>query len=460
METLDVPPTYPQYAVAGATNADYNISLTHVANHEPLTGCTSIDTTYSTSAESGLEVDMEMCESAASLVPPCKPSLTRRHTLTGMTGIVNPECMLRNVGGPSIDSGNSMELPSESPSIDSSLDYTDYTNTLDLCNSMNNSNLNFQGTLNFLGQPCQLNESSLPLHSQTNPELEGYSTDLPRQNTRSPIHFREGRRASDGLVCQDVIAFRQKLKDGMKAGGMLELRQEHNQLMESHSSELDSNIPSEPPVKIPLGKRMSLPTSSIDLPPHKLLEMKKSIQLNQHLAASQDMHEVSSPLALRPYEPVQMLTFGNSCSLQRQVHNRSVLSMRKQGFKQQSALHQQFQQMHIEQTSLVTTGVANMGRGSKHPPVARQPSYKLAQQQPVMPPVTLQGNDGVPTLPWPLTMDNTNFLMPLAAAGSSTNSGPILSSPAVPASATPVQHNAQQQQMDSLFQPSRYTVGH
>ncbi|CAG5129271.1 unnamed protein product, partial [Candidula unifasciata] len=67
---------------------------------------------------------------------------------------------------------------------------------------------------------------------QVNPENNQASEELyqDRAQTRSPVNFREGRRASDGLVAQGIIAFRQKLKESMRAQGMLELRQEHQQL--------------------------------------------------------------------------------------------------------------------------------------------------------------------------------------------------------------------------------------
>ena len=47
-----------------------------------------------------------------------------------------------------------------------------------------------------------------------------------------------GRRASDGLVTQAVIAFRQKLQDTMKTPGMLELRQEHQKLQNQFPTNL------------------------------------------------------------------------------------------------------------------------------------------------------------------------------------------------------------------------------
>ena len=398
-----------------------------------------IDNTYNTSAESGLEmdiVDMEICESDGRSMP--KPPLARRHTLTAMTGIVSPESMLRTIGGPSIDSGNSMELPSQSPSIESNLDYPDLGTSLDLYNNGISNAAGFAPG-NHFGAVDNSSDNGLLHTSAYQQDPDPFSRQ--RHQTRSPVNFREGRRASDGLVCQDVIAFRQKLKDGMKAGGMLELRQEHSQLMESHSGEIDSSVAMEPPVKIPLGKRMSLPTNSIDLPPHKLLEIKKSIQLDQNLADSQDLHEATHPFgALRPYDPMQLNP------LHRQ-HSRAA-NMRNNRLKQQSALYQQFQQMHIEQTSLGPSSITNIGRNAKHPPVARQPSYKLAQQQTVMPPV-LHGSDVVPALPWP--RERTNFALDVCISTSNgciVNNTQALNSSAV---------SSRQRQQDSLC-PSTYPL--
>ncbi|XP_035828529.1 maternal protein pumilio [Aplysia californica] len=76
-----------------------------------------------------------------------------------------------------------------------------------------------------------------PQFLQVNPELPQPEEMLQdRAQTRSPVNFREGRRASDGLVTQGIIAFKQKLKESMRAQGMLELRQEHHQLQNMYSS--------------------------------------------------------------------------------------------------------------------------------------------------------------------------------------------------------------------------------
>ncbi|XP_076457620.1 uncharacterized protein LOC143291577 isoform X2 [Babylonia areolata] len=62
-----------------------------------------------------------------------------------------------------------------------------------------------------------------------------------RGQTRSPVNFREGRRASDGLVAQGIIAFRQRLRECMRARGMVELRQEHHQLQLLYASSENNN---------------------------------------------------------------------------------------------------------------------------------------------------------------------------------------------------------------------------
>merc|ERR1712130_670128 len=46
-----------------------------------------------------------------------------------------------------------------------------------------------------------------------------------RGNTRSPVNFREGRRSSDGLVAQGIVAFQQRLYDKEKAEEVVNLHQ-------------------------------------------------------------------------------------------------------------------------------------------------------------------------------------------------------------------------------------------
>lgn len=173
-----------------------------------------------------------------------------------------------------------------------------------------------------------------------------------RGQTRSPVNFREGRRASDGLVAQGIIAFRQRLRECMRAHGMAELRQEHQQLQSLFSAENSNNGTTVgganiPPIsstqhhalvhphphphrklsaphhsirqwsldepgsaggmatsggtamgrRRPLMKRMSLPSESFDIQPHRLLALKQSMHLEQQLDRAVSQEE-EGPLVL------------------------------------------------------------------------------------------------------------------------------------------------------------------
>ena len=74
-----------------------------------------------------------------------------------------------------------------------------------------------------------------------------------QEERRSPVNFREGRRSSDGLVAQGLVAFHQRLQD---TPGQLQLQQvrEEAKLLQSKYSELGPPVPS-----LPATKRISLP---------------------------------------------------------------------------------------------------------------------------------------------------------------------------------------------------------
>ncbi|XP_070203613.1 serine/threonine-protein kinase SIK2-like [Littorina saxatilis] len=191
-----------------------------------------------------------------------------------------------------------------------------------------------------------------------------------RGQTRSPVNFREGRRASDGLVAQGIIAFRQRLRECMRARGMVELRQEHHQLQTLYPSFHDTHSLSSPPDEEceeasapqsasttppsyhdfsrpqqplhphrklsaphhctrqwsldepgsggsgtptaaaagrhrPLMKRMSLPSESFDIQPHRLLALKQSLHIEQQLDLVGNNSASSSQESLMPLPPTQ-----------------------------------------------------------------------------------------------------------------------------------------------------------
>ena len=55
--------------------------------------------------------------------------------------------------------------------------------------------------------------------------IPSYLHNSDRGVTRSPVNFREGRRSSDGLVAQGLVAFQQRLYEKEMATGILQLHQ-------------------------------------------------------------------------------------------------------------------------------------------------------------------------------------------------------------------------------------------
>lgn len=258
---------------------------------------------------------------------------------------------------------------------------------------------------------------------------EEYSQD--RSQTRSPVSFREGRRASDGLVAQGIFAFRQRLQNCMRAEGMIELRQEHQhlqhmysgiptqeqvvQLQQQHSDYLEKNcrqwslednqsgqMPRPPR---PLMKRMSLPSETFDMQPHRLLAIKQSMQVERELDRVTSNEELAHQGSGQSYAQQFDYAMQNKPLQQQLMHNR--LQQKRQTFQKQCQLQHQFQQMHIvpgDPANQIGSPYSTKQRlPGKHeelnhlgrPPVIRKISYKLAQQQPVMPPLS-----DVDDVPW------------------------------------------------------------
>lgn len=201
-----------------------------------------------------------------------------------------------------------------------------------------------------------------------------------RSQNRSPVHFREGRRASDGLVTQGMFAFRQ-LRQGMRAPGVVDIKQEQIHLQNMYDlyniqqSQPEQYIDGAKPSQIirprPLMKRMSLPSETFDIQPHRLLALKQSLQVERQLDLVGPMDEYSN-------KPLQQQLLQHR--FQQKLHN---------------PLQNQFQQLQIDPQSvdhvyMPVSMPQRLPQAEIRPPVIRKTSYKLAQQQTVMPSEELQ----------------------------------------------------------------------
>lgn len=73
-------------------------------------------------------------------------------------------------------------------------------------------------------------------HAGTNAARDNARSCL--RESRSPVSFREGRRASDEVLAHGVVAFRQRLRDTMKTRGVAELRKEMELLQNKYRPNL------------------------------------------------------------------------------------------------------------------------------------------------------------------------------------------------------------------------------
>ncbi|KAL4229017.1 Serine/threonine-protein kinase sik2 [Mactra antiquata] len=291
-------------------------------------------------------------------------------------------------------------------------------------------------------QPSTAGPTLTPVTNQQNDE----STHDRSQNT-SPVDFREGRRASDGLVAQGFIAFKQRLKESMKCQGMTELRTDHQQLQNVYGLKMapsnllqdhtevspgssqqyvgQDNHPQKQRPR-PLMKRMSLPSETVDMQPHRLLAIKQSMQLEQQMdrVVSQDsvqQQQQQQPIFGESSKPLQQQLLQHRLQQKRQsFHNKHAGSHQLQQQMQQLQLDTQLSSMYPVSSSQqmscdnmtemytvpppqcsVSQNTSSLVHTqsiepSLRPQIIRKISYKLAQQQPVLP----ECYNSTELLPW------------------------------------------------------------
>lgn len=192
------------------------------------------------------------------------------------------------------------------------------------------------------------------LHSKHNPLVHMSSYKATRGLTRSPVDFREGRRASDGLVAQQVIdatagviAFNsQKLNENCKAKGVLELH-----LVQREAQRLQSQYQArEPPEEV--SQRQKQHTQYLQP------RVNKRVSLPDNFSYT----------SISP-EPLHLQT----------AMQHRLLQQKRQILQKQCALSHQSP----------NTSVDSSGHSLARRQMLRQASYKIAQQQPVLPPLPL-----------------------------------------------------------------------
>lgn len=200
------------------------------------------------------------------------------------------------------------------------------------------------------------------------------AADAPeRAHTRSPVNFREGRRASDGLVTQGVIAFRQRLLETEKARGLTELhsvQQEHQALTSLYQA-----------AAVTCGEEVITRT-----PPPPLQQAQYYRQWRHSYAGSDELSR--APLVR------QRVSLPDTLGLAQQKLLHVKDPAKEADISLSKPLQQQLFQHRLQQKRQILQKQAAYPRQSfpvgcdlSRRQMVRQASYKLAQQQPVLPPL-------------------------------------------------------------------------
>uniref|UniRef100_A0A2K6ENY5 non-specific serine/threonine protein kinase n=1 Tax=Propithecus coquereli TaxID=379532 RepID=A0A2K6ENY5_PROCO len=206
----------------------------------------------------------------------------------------------------------------------------------------------------------------------TNPAMQALSAQKREAHNRSPVSFREGRRASDTSLTQGIVAFRQHLQNLARTKGILELNKVQL-LYEQIGSEAD---PSAAPQLQDLAS--SCPQEEVSQQQESVSTLPTSV----HPQLSQRQSLESQYLQHRLQKPSLLSKAQNTCQLYCKEPPRSLeqqlqehrLQQKRLFLQKQSQLQAYFNQMQIAESSYP--------QPSQQLPLARQESPPPSQQAP------------------------------------------------------------------------------
>ncbi|XP_041494463.1 serine/threonine-protein kinase SIK2 isoform X4 [Microtus oregoni] len=346
-------------------------------------GCQSLPSNMmETSIDEGLETEGEVEEDPSQAFEAFQATRSgqRRHTLSEVTNqlVVMP------------GAGKIFSM-SDNPSLDS----------VDSEYDMGSA----QRDLNFLEDSPSLkdimlaNQSSPRMASPfislrpTNPAMQALSSQKREVHNRSPVSFREGRRASDTSLTQGIVAFRQHLQNLARTKGIMELNKVQL-LYEQIGSEADPNLASAAP---------QLQDLSSNCPQEEVSQQQESVST---LSAS--MHPQLSPqqsletqyLQHRLQKPSLLPKAQNTCpiyckepprSLEQQLQEHR-LQQKRLFLQKQSQLQAYFNQMQIAESSYPRPNQQlALPHQETSPPSQQPPPFSLTQPlSPVLEPSSEQ----------------------------------------------------------------------
>ncbi|XP_074160391.1 serine/threonine-protein kinase SIK2 isoform X2 [Sminthopsis crassicaudata] len=266
-----------------------------------------------------------------------------------------------------------------------------------------------QRDLNFLEDNPSLKDIMLanqPAHRLTppfisirpaNPAMQVLSSQKREAHNRSPVSFREGRRASDTSLTQGLVAFRQHLQNLARTKGILELNKVQL-LYEQMGSEAEPNLASASPQLQDLVSSASQEeaiqpqenTSVFSNSVHPQLSRRQSLE-TQYL-----QHRLQKPSLLsKAQNTCQLYCKDPPRSLEQQLQEHR-LHQKRLFLQKQSQLQAYFNQMQIAENSYPRPNqqlpLPHQEQLSSPPPQPpQQPQFSLAQSlSPVLEPSSEQ----------------------------------------------------------------------
>ncbi|XP_012864941.1 PREDICTED: serine/threonine-protein kinase SIK2 [Dipodomys ordii] len=343
-------------------------------------GCQSLPSNMmETSIDEGLETEGEAEEDPSHAFEAFQATRSgqRRHTLSEVT---NPLVVMPGPG--------KLFSMSDNPSLDSvDSEYDMGCAQRDLNFLEDNPSLK---DIMLANQPSPRMTSPFVSLRPTNPAMQALSSQKREAHNRSPVSFREGRRASDTSLTQGIVAFRQHLQNLARTKGILELNKVQL-LYEQMGSDA--------------GPRLAPAASQLqDLascPPEEVSQQQESVStlpagVHPQLSPRQSLE--SQYLQHRLQKPSLLSKAQNTCQLYCKEPPRSLeqqlqehrLQQKRLFLQKQSQLQAYFNQMQIAESSYPPPSQPLPHQETPAPP-QQPPPFSLSQPlSPVLEPSSEQ----------------------------------------------------------------------
>ncbi|KAF6334256.1 salt inducible kinase 2 [Rhinolophus ferrumequinum] len=345
-------------------------------------GCQSLPSNMmETSIDEGLETEGEAEEDPSQAFDAFQSTRSgqRRHTLSEVT---NQLVMMPGSG--------KIFSVSDNPSLDSvDSEYDMGSVQRDLNFLEDNPSLK---DIMLANQPSPRVTSPFISLRPANPAMQALSSQKREAHNRSPVSFREGRRASDTSLTQGIVAFRQHLQNLARTKGILELNKVQL-LYEQIGPEADATLASATP---------QLQDLASSCPQEEVSQQQKSPALpssarpqlsqRQSLEAQFLQHRLQKPSLLsKAQNTCQLYCKEPPRSLEQQLQEHR-LQQKRLFLQKQSQLQAYFNQMQIAESSYSQPNQQLSLPHQETPPPSQQPApFSLTQPlSPVLEPASEQ----------------------------------------------------------------------